>query len=402
MENSSFDIAVLGGGCSGFQLLHHLSLQSDWQDKNVALFNNDLSQQRSWCFWSKEEHPLQHLVRKSWTNISFKGKDFSRSENVAPYQYHYIPGEAFFDYFQNQFLSENKNITPLNHTVTSVQKKDAVYRIQNNVAHWDAENVFSSLPPKLQKGGPSVLETPKVLFLLKQHFKGWFIKTEQPVFDDTTVMLMDFSIPQHDDTRFIYVLPFSKTEALVEMTVFSPYIYEDDVYDAVLHDYMNQHFPNTHFSIENTEKGAIPMTDAPFSRFGEAGEVLLGTAAGMVKATTGYAFKRIGRDSERLAEDLTAQKELRWSATKGRFRFYDRLLLGILTEEPLLGSVIFETLFKRVDMKTIMRFLDEETSLWEEIRIFSKLPYIPFLKQVYRQKFIKYKETKETKALNIA
>jgi hypothetical protein len=32
-----------------------------------------------------------------------------------------------------------------------------------------------------------------------------------------------------------------------------------------------------------------------------------------------------------------------------------------------------------------LRFLDEETSLWEEIRIFSKLPCMPFLKQIYRQ-----------------
>jgi lycopene beta-cyclase len=378
MEKSFYDVAIVGGGCSGFQLLHQLSKQPDWAQKNVALFNDSAPLKRSWCFWTKDEHPLQHLVQKSWSKLTFKGRDFSKTEDIAPYQYHYISGEAFFNYFQKDFLSDNKNITPINHTVTSVRKKDNGFQIHNNVAHWEAGSVFSSLPPKLEKGGPSV-------FSLKQHFKGWFIKTDEPVFDDTTVMLMDFSIPQHDDTRFVYVLPFSKTEALVEMTVFSPYIYEDELYETVLQDYMNQHFPNTHFTIENTEKGAIPMTNLPFSRLGNEGEVLLGTAAGMVKATTGYAFKRIGRDSERLAEDLTTQKELRWSATKGRFRFYDRLLLGILSEEPLLGSVIFETLFKRVDMKTIMRFLDEETNLWEEIYIFSKLPYMPFLKQVYRQ-----------------
>jgi lycopene beta-cyclase len=392
MENSSYDMAILGGGCSGFQLLHQLSKQPDWAQKNVALFNDSAPQKRSWCFWSKDEHPLQHLVQKSWSRLTFKGRDFSKTEDIAPYQYHYISGETFFDYFQKDFLSENKNVIPINHTVTSIQKKERGFHIQNNVAHWEAEKVFSSLPPKLEKGGPSrysrdksVFEAPKGIFSLKQHFKGWFIKTDAPVFDDSTVMLMDFSISQQDDTRFVYVLPFSKTEALVEITVFSPYIYGDDVYDAVLHDYMNQHFPNAHFTIENTEKGAIPMTNTPFSRLGNEGEVLLGTAAGMVKATTGYAFKRIGRDSEQLAADFNDKKELRWSATKGRFRFYDRLLLGILSEEPLLGSVIFEALFKRVDMKTIMRFLDEETSLWEEIYIFSKLPYMPFLKQVYRQ-----------------
>jgi lycopene beta-cyclase len=383
MKESNFDIAVVGGGCSGFQLLHQLSLQPDWAQKNVALFSDNAPQQRSWCFWSKEAHPLQHLVQKSWSKIIFKGRDFSKTENIAPYQYHYISGDAFFDYFQKDFLTENKNITPINHTVTSIQKKGGGYHIQNNVAHWEAENVFSSLQPKSERVS-SRYSRDKSVFWLKQHFKGWFIKTEKPVFDETTVTLMDFSIPQHNDTRFVYILPFSPNEALVEMTVFSPDIYPDAVYDDALNVYMQQHFP-TAFTIENTEKGSIPMTNTPFSRLGNEGEVLLGTAAGMVKATTGYAFKRIGRDSERLAEDLKAQNTLRWSTTKGRFRFYDRLLLGILSEEPLLGSVIFETLFKRVDMKTVLRFLDEETSLWEEIRIFSKLPCMPFLKQIYRQ-----------------
>ena len=127
------------------------------------------------------------------------------------------------------------------------------------------------------------------------------------------------------------------------------------------------------------------MTDAPFSRYGTEGEILLGTAAGMVKATTGYAFKRISKDSQQLVEDLSSNKKLRWSATKGRFRFYDRLLLGIITDEPLRGSIIFEALFKKMPMTTIFRFLDEETTLWEEIGIFSKLPFAPFLKQIYRQ-----------------
>ena len=127
------------------------------------------------------------------------------------------------------------------------------------------------------------------------------------------------------------------------------------------------------------------MTDAPFSRLGNEGEILLGTAAGMVKSSTGYAFKRITKDSRQLSEDWQAQRQPRWANSKGRFRFYDRLLLGILTEEPLKGSVIFEHLFKKMPMSTIFRFLDEETNLWEEIKLFSKLPFAPFLKQIYRQ-----------------
>ena len=188
MEKSFYDIAVLGGGCSGFQLLHQMSQKPDWMHKKVALFNDDAPQKRSWCFWSKVQHPLQHLVKKSWSTLTFKGRDFLRTENIAPYQYHYIPGEAFFDYFQNQFLTEHKNITPLNHTVTSVEKKDMGYRIQNNVAHWEAENVFSSLPPNLEKGGPSVFlhfysKIKKILCVYAIRFSFFIKKSINPFFD---------------------------------------------------------------------------------------------------------------------------------------------------------------------------------------------------------------------------
>lgn len=374
MKNEIFDIAVLGGGCSGFQLLHQLSLQEDWSKKRVALLDDGIPKHRSWCFWSDKTHALQHLVSKSWQKITFKGRGFSKTEDVTPYAYHYIAGKDFFDYFQQDFLPNNENIEVLNREVNNINNKNKLYNIDNQ---YFAKNLYSSLPPKMA--------ATDARFSLKQHFKGWFIKTEQPIFDETTMVLMDFSIAQHDDTRFVYVLPFSKYEALIEMTVFSPNTYEETVYDAALNEYIEKHYSNTEFTIENTEKGAIPMTDALFSRLGTEGEILLGTAAGMVKSSTGYAFKRIATDSRQLAEDLNKRQKPRWATTKGRFRFYDRLLLGILTDAPLTGSVIFEHLFKRMPMTTIFRFLDEETNLWEEIRLFSKLPFAPFLKQIYRQ-----------------
>jgi lycopene beta-cyclase len=377
MENERFEIAVLGGGCSGLQLLHQLSLQLGWSERHVALFDDGVVQQRSWCFWSDKVHPLQHLVSKSWKKITFKGHGFSKTEDVSPYAYNYIAGEDFFKYFQKQFLPENKNIEVLSHSVKKVHKNLQSYTIYNENHEWSAQSVYSSLPPQMND--------IKARFQLKQHFKGWFIKTEQAVFDDTTLTLMDFSIPQQNDTRFVYLLPFSAHEALIEMTVFSPEVYPCDAYETVLSTYMQEHFPNVNFSITSTEKGAIPMTDAPFSRFGTEGEVLLGTAAGMVKPSTGYAFKRITNDSQRLSEDNNSSQKPRWLETQKRFKFYDRLLLGILSEEPQKGREIFEALFKKMPMTTIFRFLDEETNIWEELAIFSKLPFAPFLKQLYRQ-----------------
>ncbi len=375
MEDPFYDIAIVGGGCSGFQMLQQLSLQPDWASQKVAFISDERPMQRSWCFWSKEQHQLQHLVQRSWSKILFRGTDFSLVEDVAPYQYHYIPGDAFFDFFKRDFMLRQPNVTQIKASIQSIHKNNTGFYVEAATEKWKAKHVFSSINPK-----PS-----QARFDLQQHFKGWFVKTAEPVFDETTVVLMDFSIPQDDDVRFVYVLPFSPCEALVEMTVFSPKIYEDAVYDDALQAYFERNYPAVSYTIEATERGQIPMTDALFARFGKAGETLIGTAAGMVKASTGYAFLRIGKDSKQMAEDLAQKKPLSWSASKGRFRFYDRLLLGIIGEEPLKGSVIFSRLFQKMPMQAVFRFLDEETNFWEELKLFSKLPFAPFLKQVAKQ-----------------
>jgi lycopene beta-cyclase len=319
---------------------------------------------------------LQHLVKKSWQSLRFTGRGFSKTATIAPYQYHFIPGDDFFHYFNQDFLPQQQNIALIDAPVHALVPHEKGFTLHGPERQWQAAQVYSSIFAQ-----PATLGR----FWLKQHFKGWFVRTDRAVFDDSCVTLMDFSIEQTEDTRFIYILPFSAQYALIEITVFSPEIYADNAYDQVLEAYFRTHFPDANYTIEKTEFGAIPMTDTLFPRRGAAGEVLLGAAAGMVKASTGYAFRRIGEDVRQLAEDLQTGNKLRWAGTKGRFRFYDRLLLGILQQEPLLGQRIFEALFKRIDMKTILRFLDEDTHWTEELRIFSRLPFSPFFKQMVQQ-----------------
>lgn len=377
MVLKDFDIAFVGAGCSSWQLAHQLSFMADWHDKKVGLFSDGEAHHRSWCFWSDERHPLQFLVTKSWRNIAFISNGISITKNIAPYQYHYIPGKVFFDYFQNQFLLANPNIVNIKSKISAIEKGQQSFVVHNGTQKWAANQVFNSLPPKLDKAEKHIY--------LQQHFKGWFIRTEQAVFDEETATLMDFSIEQQNDVRFVYILPFSKYEALIEVTVFSENVYSDSVYDAVFENYMACHYNGVKYTIEQTEQATIPMTNASFARHGKAGDILIGAAAGMVKATTGYAFNRISKDSHQIRLDLAHKKKLRLSNTKGRFKFYDTLLLGIISENPELGKVIFESLFSKVPMPTVLKFLDEQTTLSEEIFIFSKLPFLPFLKQVFKQ-----------------
>lgn len=371
-----YDIGIIGGGCAGLQLLHALSSHSTWQGQKVLLVSDDFFLKRSWCFWSDNRIGMHHLVTKSWQNICFRSDDFQVTQNIAPYQYNYINGDDFFDYFKNDFLAKNKNIEVINAEVKAVNKVENGFNVNAIAAQWNIKEVFSNIE-KVDYNTANVT--------LWQHFLGWFIEVEKPIFDETTLTMMDFSIAQHDDVRFVYVLPFSATTALVEMTVFSKQkSYTDDVYQAILIEYMAKNFPNIAYKITEKEKGIIPMSDAKSSFEGKNGEILIGTSAGMVKPTTGYAFLRIMTDSRLIAQgfyDKLCKIRLK---SRWRFQFYDKILLGILDEKPMLGKTIFSRLFKHSDMRTVLRFLDEKTNIWEEVKIFATLPIYIFLRQTIK------------------
>jgi len=112
---------------------------------------------------------------------------------------------------------------------------------------------------------------------------------------------MDFSLAQTDASFscFHYVLPFSETYALVETTVFSTQEYALAKYEAIWKSYWDRNFGRIAFELVKEEKGSIPMSISPFS-LEENGIIRIGTAAGQVKASTGYAFTRMNEDARQI------------------------------------------------------------------------------------------------------
>jgi lycopene beta-cyclase len=65
-----------------------------------------------------------------------------------------------------------------------------------------------------------------------------------------------------------------------------------------------------------------------------------------------------------------------------RFQFYDTMLLQIIKTEPERIQDVMGKLFRNNELTTILKFLDEETSVLEDLKIFTKLPIPLFLNQV--------------------
>jgi len=58
-------------------------------------------------------------------------------------------------------------------------------------------------------------------------------------------------------------------------------------------------------------------------------------------------------------------------------------LLGILKRKPALLETIMYQLFSKQPFQRILSFLDESSSLTNEIKIFGTLPWKPFLTELF-------------------
>jgi lycopene beta-cyclase len=213
-----------------------------------------------------------------------------------------------------------------------------------------------------------------------QHFKGWFVKTNQDCFNPDAATLMDFNTDQTEGTAFFYALPFSTKTALIEYTLFSKHVLEDVVYEEALKQYVEKQLKITNYTIEEKEFGVIPMTNHAFPKR-DHNIINIGTAGRQTKGSSGYTFKFIQKHSKALVDSLVKYNHpFSAPSVSSRFRFYDSILLNILSKNKLKGSDIFMSMFQKNNAEQVLKFLDNETSISEELKIISSLPVVPFTK----------------------
>ena len=61
--------------------------------------------------------------------------------------------------------------------------------------------------------------------------------------------------------------------------------------------------------------------------------------------------------------------------------------MDILYESSHLGQEIFESMFKRRKASLILKFLENETNLWEELKIVTAPKPMPFIRALFKRLF---------------
>ena len=379
-----YNYIFTGSGLSALMTVYEMILSGKFKDKTILLIdeNSKKTNDRTWCFW--DENNLYHdIVSKKWTTALFADKNMTRQLILKPYQYKMVKGLDFYTLVFDE-LSKHSNIHFVNQKVIDFQelgnhcvvKTDSEGSEESFTCNKIFNSIFIPEPIKIQTKYP----------FLHQHFIGWFIKSKEAVFNSDCATFMDFSVEQKGNTRFMYVLPTSENEALIEYTLFSKDLLPKEEYETEIKNYI-QKLGITNYELREKEQGNIPMTSYEFWKHNTKNIINIGSAGGWTKASTGYTFKNTTKKSKSLVQFLQTETDFRKFHKKDKFWFYDLLFLDVLNRRNDLGAEVFSALFKKGKPSLIFRFLDEETSLWEDLQVIWKCPKGLFVRTMFGRIF---------------
>ncbi|HZW70425.1 MAG TPA: lycopene cyclase family protein, partial [Hanamia sp.] len=337
MVSKYYDYIFLGAGCASLSVVMRMIDSNKFSGKKILLIDreNKTRNDRTWCFWEQGRGFFEDIVYRKWNEVLFKaGDDETIALEMNHYQYKMIRGIDFYNYC---FLKINaqKNIDIILGEISFEETGESRgIKVNGEFLPCGKETVvFNSLyiPSKKQENK----------FYLLQHFRGWIIESENNFFNPAQATLMDFRVAQINGTTFVYVLPLSSTKALVEYTLFSESILLKDEYNKELKSYVEEYLGLNAYRIIEEEFGIIPMTNENFPYF-KNGMYFIGTAGGQTKPSTGYTFRFIQKQADKIVYELISKgSPSKENMLKKRYFFYDSTLLHILSKRMLDGKLIF-------------------------------------------------------------
>ena len=375
-----YNYIFTGTGLAALMTVYEMILSHKIEDKTILLIDSDAKKtnDRTWCFWD-ETSLFDEITSKKWKNTLFANQNFKKNLNIDPYQYKMIHGVDLYEFIFNE-ISKHQNIYFLQKKVIDFSEFENQCLVKTEHNSYTCNKVFNSIY------NPSIGTLQKKYPLLQQHFIGWFIKSKESVFDENAATFMDFSVKQDGNTRFMYVLPTSKNEALLEYTLFSKDLLSKSAYENEIESYIKK-LGITEYEIIEKEQGNIPMTCYPFWKHNSKNIIHIGSAGGWTKASTGFTFKNVTKKSKQLVAFLEIDSDFTKFHKKNKFWFYDLLFIDVLYKNNAIGSKVFSGLFEKGKSGLILKFLDEETSLFEDIKVILKCPKIPFMKAFFGRVF---------------
>ena len=373
-DAAKFDVLILGAGLQGALLALRLAEKHPHLRLGVLEAQSAFAHPPTWSFHETDFSSdalawLRRIPHFYWDSYQVC---FPKRERVLPSAYGSISGEAFYRWLRGQSVFRSfqlgapvEAIQDLGH-VTQVRLRDG--------RQLEAELVFDARGTRPD----TLLETGF------QKFVGLELEFERP-HGFRCPMVMDASVPQLDGFRFIYVLPWTSTTALIEDT------YYTDGPELNVLELRNRIFQwlgdrNLRVKLEiREERGVLPI---PMStRFAsEPGTFAVGMRGGFFQRTTGYSLPLAVQmawtlgDLPRLSRESVHQAVSDFALSKHSNFEYCELLNRMIFKvaRPEQRYVMLER-FYGLREGLVQRFYANSLTLADRIRILSGRPPVPLL-----------------------
>lgn len=375
---------ILGAGCAGLSLAWNLLerqvegsiLVVDRRER--AAFRND----RTWSFWDVEPTPFTDLATHAWTRWLVHDGQAATVAACPAHRYLRVRAGDVYRRVLDRLAAAPNVTLALGAPITTVGEAADRVTVATTTGRFVGRHAFDG---RGRVAAPSGSLPPRHGVELLQHFLGQTIRADRPAFDPSCPTLMDFRVARADGPHFVYLLPLSATEALVENTYLWPFAIHPDRHRREIAAYLRERhgLPSGSFAVTGEEAGAIPMTLTP-AALPTRRVTPIGLVGGAARPSSGYAFLRIQRQARWLA-DRAARREpiesagLRLALGPSKYRFFDAVFLRTLADRPDLAPRIFGRMFARVEPAALVRFLSERSTATDDLQIIAALPKLPFI-----------------------
>lgn len=348
------ELVVLGDGCAALSLARCADQLPDHQITLVRPHQAPVERDHVWGFWLRpgleQDADLARASWNSWSIITADGKAVMNSE-TRPYMA--LERLTWSAECRKQAAQAGVRVI-----------EDAPDESVSMTGDW-----LDSRPPSVPTG------------IMLQHFVGYEVKTDAAAFNPNEAILMDFRVDQSQGMHFIYLLPFSEHEALVESTLFTPSKCDDDYYRRAIDTYLRTIIGVDAYEVTRQEKGAIPLGMVSQRDPAIAG---IGGNGGAIRPSSGYAFVFIQKQIHSLVASLRSGRvEVR--VPHDRIDLWmDAVLLSVLRHWPAQAPRLFLAMARALNGDEFARFLGGEADWRLRAKVVMAMPKLPFIRGLLR------------------